>query len=363
MKNNIQIINRKSVLTLAAGLAAAVLLGAGANSSSAQALPPGVQDVVKLTQAGITDDVILSQLRNAGANYNLTADQIILLKNQGVSQPVIRALLTGGASAAPAASPALVAPPAPTPAPVSAPIPVMPTPAPVAPSVSLESFQAQLTPYGNWIQVPGYGLCWQPAVAVTDLSWRPYFNQGHWIYSDAGWAWQSDYAWGNLVFHYGRWCRVDARWVWVPGYDYAPAWVCWREADGYCGWAPLPPGATYTVGVGLFFNGHVAVDVDFGLGFDAFTFVAYDHFWDLDYRPFLLPHDRLELVFRGSRVANGYRVDHGRFVIEGLGHDHIAELTHHDVKIEREIHDTRTPARGGFDDRRGRDDRHDQHLW
>jgi YD repeat-containing protein len=35
--------------------------------------------------------------------------------------------------------------------------------------------------------------------------------------------------------------------------------------------------------------------------------------------------------------GNGYRVDHGRFVIEGLGHDHIAALTHRDVRVERDI--------------------------
>jgi len=334
-------------------MAAAVLLGAGANISRAQALPPGVQDVVKLAQAGISDDIILNQIKNNGAIYSLTADQIILLKSQGVSQPVIRALLSGSAAPLPAASPAPAAPLAVAPAP-----PAVQVPASVAPAVSLDSFQAQLAPYGNWMQVPGYGLCWQPAVAVTDLSWRPYFNQGHWIYTDAGWSWQSDYAWGNIVFHYGRWCRADARWVWVPGYDYAPAWVCWREADGYCGWAPLPPAATFTAGVGLFFNGQVAVDMDFGLGFEAFTFVAYDHFWDNDYRPFLLPHDRLELVFRGSRIANGYRMDHGRFVMEGLGHDHMAALTHHDVRIERDIHDVRPQGRGDFDAHKGRDERH-----
>ena len=66
---------------------------------------------------------------------------------------------------------------------------------------------------------------------------------------------------------------MDARWVWVPGYDWDPAWVCWREADSYCGGAPLPPAATYQVGVGLHYKGHLALDVDFGLDMDVFTFV------------------------------------------------------------------------------------------
>jgi len=355
MKATVQMFTRKSFSTLAAGLAAVLLLAGGANIARAQALPPGVQDVVKLTQAGISDDVILTQIRNNAAIYNLTADQIILLKNQGVSQPVIKALMTGGAAAIPAPGPAPVALPSPMPGGPAV------ASAPAAPAASLDSFQPQLAPYGAWIQVPGYGLCWQPTVAVSDPAWRPYFDQGHWIYTDAGWSWQSDYPWGGIVFHYGRWSRFNGGWVWVPGYDWAPSWVCWREADGYCGWAPLPPAATFKVGVGLFFNGQAALDVDFGLGADDFTFVAYDHFWDNNLRLFYLPHDRVVVFFAGSHVLNGYRMDDGHFVVEGLGRDHIAAVTHHDVRVEQEIRDSRIQGRGNFDSRGGRDDRRNQH--
>jgi len=360
MKSKIHILlMQTSRSTLAAGLAAVLLLSGGANVARAQAVPPGVQDVVKLSQAGISDDVILAQIKNTGAFYNLTADQIIYLKNAGVSQTVIKALMGGGASAMgvpPAPAPMVPAPPV-APAPL-----VLPSPAPVlpaAPAVSLDTFQPQLAPYGAWIQVPGIGLCWQPAVVLADPAWRPYFDGGCWTYTDAGWSWQSDYPWGGVVFHYGRWSRFNGGWVWVPGYDWAPAWVCWREADGYCGWAPLPVAATYRAGVGLFFNGQLALDVDFGLGVDDFAFVAYDHFWDHDLRPFFLPRDRVAVFFAGSHVLNGYRVDNGRFVVEGLGHDHIAAVTHHDVRIEPDrgsrIQGPGNPDnRGGLDNRGGR---------
>ena len=79
MKNTLYILYRKTLPTLTAGLAAVILLGTSADVGHAQALPPGVQDVVKLTQAGIADDVILSQIRNNQATYSLTADQIINL--------------------------------------------------------------------------------------------------------------------------------------------------------------------------------------------------------------------------------------------------------------------------------------------
>jgi len=310
-------------------------------AARAQTLPSGIQDVVKLKQAGLSDDVIVAQVKSSGATYNLTADQLIYLKNQGISETVIKALISGGSTAA------STAPATPPPAVVSA--PTTPPP-PSASTANFDSFQAQLSPYGNWIQVPGYGTCWQPAIAVSDPLWRPYLDSGHWTYTDDGWSWQSDYPWGNIAFHYGRWSRFNGAWVWVPGYDWAPAWVCWREADGYCGWAPLPPAAVYKAGVGLYYNGNLAVNVDFGLGPDDFIFVGYDHFWDHSLRPFFVPHDRVVVFFGHSRIMNGYRMDHGRFVVEGLGHDHVFAVTHHEVRIEHDSH-----AR--FDPRRDRDRR------
>jgi hypothetical protein len=182
-------------------------------------------------------------------------------------------------------------------------------------------------------------------VQDTELGWRPYFNGGHWDYTDDGWYWRSDYTWGEYAFHYGRWMRdVRLGWVWTPGYEWAPAWVCWRnaEAEGFCGWAPLPPGARFQAGVGLIWNGHVAVDVDFGLGPDAFVFIPFGHFWDHDYRAFLAPSWRLPGLFRGSIVLNGYRFVGGRFVVEGIGRDRIGVLTHHAVAVGRvDFHDDR----------------------
>jgi hypothetical protein len=200
--------------------------------------------------------------------------------------------------------------------------------------IDLGYFQAQLAPYGTWVDVPPYGPAWRPNMA-SEPGWRPYFNGGHWEYTDTGWFWQSDYPFGDIVFHYGRWLR-DFRygWVWIPGYEWAPAWVAWRQADVYAGWAPLPPYAHFEAGVGLMYRGRFGVDLDFGLGYDDFVFVGYDHFWDRDYRPFLAPpilvRDRL---FSASLVINNYSFGaDGRFVVEGLGHDRVALLTHHEVR-------------------------------
>src|ERR1035437_1341328 len=89
-------------------------------AQTAPSLPPGVQDVVKLVKAGLGEEVVLAHIRNAGASYTLSADQIIYIHDQGVTENVMKALL-GSGSAAPAAPSA----PAPAPAPVAA------TPAPM----------------------------------------------------------------------------------------------------------------------------------------------------------------------------------------------------------------------------------------
>jgi len=48
-----------------------------------------MSDVKSMSQAGISDDVIISQIRKTNSRFHLTTSQIIELKNAGVSQRVI----------------------------------------------------------------------------------------------------------------------------------------------------------------------------------------------------------------------------------------------------------------------------------
>jgi hypothetical protein len=383
MRNNFEQKNKNSLKTdtymktndrrikILSGLAAVAIgcLCCFTASSQPATQSPQLQEVVKLTQAKMSDDVILQYVKNSGASYNLSADDILYLNTQGVSQPVISALLASkGTTSVPVAvpppSPAPIAVPS-TPAPPVSPYPGAPvSPYPgqpavsvvVAPSepppgsdMSLSYFQGQLSPYGQWVDVPGQGLCWVPSVQAAVPDWRPYFNEGRWIYTDDGWSWQSDYPWGEYAFHYGRWFR-DARfgWMWRPGYHWGPAWVSWRhaEGEGFCGWAPLPPAAIFEPGVGLMWDGRVAVDVDFGLAPDMFVFMPFDHFWAHDYLAFRAPIWRSRDLFRVSLVVNHYGFVGGRFVVGGIGRDRMAVLTHHDVRVEtlhiRDEHITRS---------------------
>lgn len=54
-----------------------------------QSQPTGVTDVKSLAKAGLSDEVILSHIRNSQAVYHLTTAEIIDLKNSGVSEKVI----------------------------------------------------------------------------------------------------------------------------------------------------------------------------------------------------------------------------------------------------------------------------------
>ena len=110
--------------------------------------------------------------------------------------------------------------------------------APPPQNVTVNYFYDNLSPYGSWVEVPAYGRCWRPAVVVTNPGWRPYCDNGHWIYTDSGWYWASDYSWGWATFHYGRWCSdVRLGWFWVPDVVWGPSWVSWRYTSDHCGWA------------------------------------------------------------------------------------------------------------------------------
>jgi hypothetical protein len=102
-------------------------------------------------------------------------------------------------------------------------------------------FQSALSPYGNWDYDDSYGYVWSPAASVVGSGFAPYASCGHWIRSEYGWTWVSDWNWGWAPFHYGRWVVRATGWSWVPGTMWGPAWVSWRSGNGYAGWAPLPP--------------------------------------------------------------------------------------------------------------------------
>jgi hypothetical protein len=87
---------------------------AAASDAAPAKLPYGVEDVLKLSRAQVSEDITLSFIRNSGTIYNLAPKDIVYLKNEGVSDHVINAMLDQGksvptimgAQAAPATPPA-----------------------------------------------------------------------------------------------------------------------------------------------------------------------------------------------------------------------------------------------------------------
>ncbi|GAT35120.1 hypothetical protein TSACC_3181 [Terrimicrobium sacchariphilum] len=148
--------------------------------------------------------------------------------------------------------------------------------------VTFDTFFHELSPYGEWIDVDGYGTSWRPKV---DSDWRPY-TDGRWAQTDAGWTWMSNEPWGWITYHYGRWTTLeDGAWIWVPGYEWAPAWVSWRTNDDYIGWAPLPPEAVWEPSAGF----NTSVDASYGIGIQVYTFCPVQYLGWPALRPVLMP--------------------------------------------------------------------------
>ena len=75
---------------------------------------------------------------------------------------------------------------------------------------------SDLSYYGNFTTVPGFGFVWQPY--FIDASWSP-FQDGAWaFYPGAGYTWVSGYPWGWMPYNYGNWALAPGYgYVWQPG--------------------------------------------------------------------------------------------------------------------------------------------------
>ncbi|HNX05870.1 MAG TPA: hypothetical protein PKI32_10235, partial [Opitutales bacterium] len=67
------------------------------------------ESVIKLSTDGISDDIIISVIQKGDNDFDTSADGIIALKQAGISDSVIKAMITGAPAPAPAA-PAQAAP-------------------------------------------------------------------------------------------------------------------------------------------------------------------------------------------------------------------------------------------------------------
>ncbi|MBV9274700.1 MAG: DUF3466 family protein, partial [Verrucomicrobia bacterium] len=163
-------------------------------------------------------------------------------------------------------------------------------------------FYSQLSSDGDWVETGDYGYVFHPHVDQGD--WGPY-RDGHWVWTDRGWFWYSNEHFGWATYHYGRWVRIgDEGWCWVPGQEWAPAWVSWRNSDQYVGWAPLPPAAAVTVGIGI----ASWADSYYGLGPNAYTFINYQSWAQPSYLRAAVPVTQNVQIINQTRNITNIRV-------------------------------------------------------
>ena len=361
--------------------------------STEKSPPPNVRlstpvaEVVRLANSGVDQSVVLAYIKNSPDTFNLGAEEIIYLNDIGLPGSDVTAMIQHD-QALKGTQP-ITSPPPPPPAPpanqfandgVSTPVPpnqYAPTPDSSVPPVEIipgaappdygteedgpppnvatdSAFYDSLAPYGSWVNVGGYGNCWQPNAGIIDANWQPYFNCGHWVYSDCGWYWLSGYTWGWAPFHYGRWFRHNTLgWCWSPGRVWGPSWVAWRYSAGYCGWAPLPPSAWYSPTLGLTFRGH-AVSSTFGFGLtpQSFAFVSFNHFYNSHLPNFAVPNRQVTGFFSTTTFSTAINFSNGRVINNGLPPRTVAASTHTQIQRVSITHISSTSvAEGGRTER------------
>jgi hypothetical protein len=204
------------------------------------------------------------------------------------------------------------------------------------PPASYSTFYTKLDPYGVWRETANYGYVWQPREAERSRSWRPYTN-GRWVYTDAGWTWVSEEAFGWAAYHYGRWTRLrDIGWVWVPGDEWAPAWVSWRKSNDYVGWAPLPPEARFDRHTGI----HNWADNYYDIGPDQYCFVPSNQFGARRVEAAVVPTERNVTIVNQTANVTNITYNNMAIVNQGPNYDELRARSQQPIerlRLERQV--------------------------
>lgn len=203
--------------------------------------PPSATEVIKLAQAGLHDDVLLAYVKGSQSFYNLSADDVVALKNAGLSPQVITAMLNHDsalrgqplppsyeqklyatkdqpktAPPTPALPPVATVPNAPTipNAPTAPPAPMAPLAPEVAQSIPPQSGPtpaviAQQAPPPPQVEVipvaPGPDYCWVGGY----WAWR-----GGWVWIRGTWVIRP---WHGAIWVGGHWTPHGRGHIWIGG--------------------------------------------------------------------------------------------------------------------------------------------------
>jgi hypothetical protein len=132
---------------------------AASSASVVTKVPYGVDDVLKLSHAKVSEDIILSYIRSSGTVYNLSPSDLVYLKNQGVSDRVVNAMLdqrnVASSQTVPAPQLASAAPATPD-ANATATTPVQQAPVYVVPATDASASSVYVIPYQPTYPYYGY---------------------------------------------------------------------------------------------------------------------------------------------------------------------------------------------------------------
>jgi hypothetical protein len=181
-------------------------------ANAAPALAYGVPQILKLAQAKVTDEVIIAYIHNSGSSYGLDADQIIYLRQQGISDKVLTTMLAQP-------RPASVAAPA-APSPVNS----YPVQTPVAYAPPAPAYD-QTAPASSVYVMPNnqiYYSSWYP-------NYYPYYSYyaGCYPYLGFSYGWCGGYR-GNCYYR-GGYCGGN----YYRGYGGGSS--CYANGGGYHG--------------------------------------------------------------------------------------------------------------------------------
>ncbi len=191
---------------------------------------------------------------------------------------------------------------------------------PARAEISFDVAYSNLNQHGSWLVSAQYGHVWQPR--EYNPNWNPYYD-GHWVYTEMGWAWVSDYQWGAIPYHYGTWVAdPNAGWVWIPGNIWAPSWVVFRTGSGYIGWAPVPPG--FSVGMSIEFGGP-----------SSFVYVSSRDFLAPRLRTSIIPMNRTNVFINNTTVVNNIVVQNNVVVNRGPDYRTVEKATGHAIREQR----------------------------
>jgi hypothetical protein len=193
-------------------------------------------------------------------------------------------------------------------------------------------FYDELSPYGRWFVMEGYGWVWTPSGVA--YGWRP-FTSGYWVYTDWGWTWVSYWRWGWAPFHYGRWgWHSQYGWYWVPGITWGPGWVTWRYRPGWVGWAPLPPHAGWRAGFGLEVG---QPEIERLVSPHWWSFVEERRFTDRNLSQHIALEARNVTLMRNSKGITDYKVSGDRIINRGIDVDQLERDTGQKIRRHRVV--------------------------